>query len=244
MRPMMTKGARMNRIEIKLASDDIDAKTGEFSGYGAVFGNIDSYGDVIEKGAFKASLREWEDRGKYPPMLLQHGGGFMGNADDMLPVGQWTAMEENSRGLKVTGRLFAMGTERGQYLYEGMKSGALDGLSIGYRAKKYVLGTKPDQPRRKLTDVDLVEVSIVTFPANGKARVSAVKSADLTADEMRDLEATLRTRGLSRADAVKAVSGFREYLQRDAGEPGTDLRDEGAAALAEHIRRNIATLSG
>lgn len=232
----------MNRLEIKLASDEIDAKTGEFSGYGAVFGNTDAYGDVIEKGAFKSSLREWEDRGKYPPMLLQHGGGFMSGADDMLPVGQWTMMEENSRGLKVSGRLFAMQTERGQYIYEGLKSGALDGLSIGYRARKFVLGTKPDEPRRRLTDVDLVEVSIVTFPANGKARVSAVKS-DLTADDMRDMEAILRTKGLSRSDAVKAVSGLREWLQREAGEPEPAPRDEGVAALAELLRRNVATLS-
>lgn len=106
----------MDRIEIKLASDSVDAKTGEFSGYGAVFGNVDSYGDVIAKGAFRDTLREWEQRSKLPPMLLQHGGGFMGGADDMLPVGQWTQMEENSKGLKVSGKLFALGTERGQYL--------------------------------------------------------------------------------------------------------------------------------
>src|SRR3954452_21842281 len=90
-------------VDVKFASD----KTGVFSGYGAVFGNVDAGGDVVEKGAFKNTLRAWEDKGKWPPMLLQHGGGFLGGADDMLHVGKWTAMEENSKGLQVEGELFA-----------------------------------------------------------------------------------------------------------------------------------------
>ena len=66
----------MDRIEVKFASEDVDGKTGEFSGYGAVFGNIDSHGDVIEKGAFKASLREWRKKKAMPQMLIQHGYGL------------------------------------------------------------------------------------------------------------------------------------------------------------------------
>lgn len=223
----------MDRIEIKLASDEIDQKTGEFSGYGAVFGNVDSYGDVIEKGAFKSTLREWEGVGKYPPMLLQHGGGWMGGADDMLPVGQWTAMEENAKGLKVSGKLFALSTERGQYIYEGLKSGVLDGLSIGYRARKFVNGTKPGEPRRKLTEIDLMEVSIVTFPANGKARVGAVKAADIKT--IREFEDFLRDAGGFSHAAAKAIAS--------GGFKAADPRDEDGADLAALLRRNIATLS-
>ncbi len=224
----------MQHLEIKLASEDVDAKTGEFSGYGAVFGNVDSYGDVIAKGAFKSSLREWEDRGKYPPMLLQHGGGFMAGADDMLPVGQWTAMEENAKGLKVSGKLFAMGTERGQYIYEGLKAGALDGLSIGFKARKWTMRATPEEPRRTLEDIDLMEVSIVTFPANGKARVSGVKSSD-DIKTIREFEDFLRDAGgFSRAAArAIALGGFK------ASEP----RDEDGADLAALLRRNIETLS-
>lgn len=223
-------------VEVKFASD----KIGVFSGYGAVFGNIDAGGDMIEKGAFKQTLREWEDKGKYPPMLLQHGGGiFGGPADDMLPVGKWTAMEENSKGLKVEGELFALSTERGQYIYEGLKAGALDGLSIGYRIKEFVQGTKPTEPRRKLKAVDLVELSIVTFPMNDKARVGAVKS-DF---DPRELEASLRDADLSRSDAVKAVAVFKKWLQRDAVAPVTPPRDEVGADIAAVLRRNIATLT-
>lgn len=211
--------------EIKLAGD----ATGTFSGYGAIFGNVDSYGDTIAKGAFKATLREWEDKGKYPPMLLQHGGGpFGGSVDGMLPIGKWTAMEENSRGLKVEGQLFALGTERGTYIYEGLKAGVLDGLSIGFRTRKSTIGTKPGEPARTLTEIDLVEVSVVTFPANPKARVGGVKT--FTPMELRDLEAALRDAGLSRKDCERAVPAFKAWLQRDAGVPTNPLRDEGGPA--------------
>lgn len=227
----------MDRIEIKLASDDFDAKTGEFAGYGAIFGNIDSYGDVIAKGAFKGTLREWEERGKLPPMLLQHGGGgFMSSADDMLPVGQWTEMEENAKGLKVRGKLFALGTERGQYIYEGMKSGVLDGLSIGFRTKKFTMGTKPSEARRTLEEIDLMEVSIVTFPANGKARVSNVKAAE-SVKTIREFEDFLRdVGGFSHAKAKAiAASGFKGH---------SEPRDEDGGELADLIRRNINSMKG
>lgn len=225
----MTKGMMMtlerrnvNLVEIKFGRD---SDVGTFSGYGAAFGNVDAMGDVIKRGAFKLTLKEWQERSKWPPMLLQHGGGiFGGGADDMLPVGKWTTMEENDRGLKIEGRLFALNTERGQYIYEGLKSGVLDGLSIGFRIREAVNGTKPGEPRRTLTNIDLWEVSIVTFPANPKARVTAVKA--LTAEQLRELEAVLRDEGLSRTDAVTAVAGLRKWLQRDAGAPSTTPRDE------------------
>jgi hypothetical protein len=209
-----------------------DEAVGKFSGYGAIFGNTDSYGDVIERGAFSDTLSEWSDRGKWPPMLLQHGGGFFGGgADDMLPVGKWDSMEENSKGLKVEGELFAVNTERGQYIYEGLKSGVLDGLSIGFLTREFRAGTKPDEPDRTLTNIDLWEVSIVTFPANPKARVGAVKS--LTTEELRDLEAILRDEGLSQRDAKTALSGFRKWLQRDAAAPVSAPRDEVVPEVAE-----------
>lgn len=163
------------RIEFKFAED---SPAGVISGYGSIFGNVDSYGDVVEKGAFKETLREWEDKGKYPPMLLQHGGGFFGgDAMSGVPIGVWTSMEENNKGLKVEGKLLAMETDDAKRVYEAVKAGALDGLSIGYEAREFTNGTKPGEPRRKLTNIDLWELSIVTFPANGRARISDVKAA-------------------------------------------------------------------
>ncbi len=234
----------MDRLSLAMEVKFADNGTpGAFEGYGAAFGNIDAYGDVIQKGAFKETLRDWGKQKKMPPMLVQHGGWMMGDMD-ALPIGIWDSMSEDDSGLYVKGRLINLDTERGKTIYGAMKEGALDGMSIGYRAKEFALGTKPDEPRRTLKKIDLMEVSVVTFPANGKARVSAVKSLrDMTTEDFREMEATLRTKGLSRTDAAKAVSGFKDWLQRDAGAPMTDPRDEGAAGrLAALVRRNIATL--
>jgi HK97 family phage prohead protease len=154
---------------------DDGAVAGTFSGYGAFFGNVDAYGDVIAKGAFKDTLRDWRKDKRLPPMLVQHGGWMMSDQDG-LPIGKWTAMGEDEKGLTVEGRLINLDTERGKAIYGAMKEGVLDGLSIGYRAKEFALGTKPEEPRRTLKKVDLIEVSVVTFPANGEARVQAVKS--------------------------------------------------------------------
>lgn len=226
----------MDRInldfEIKFAAG---ASDGTFSGYGAVSGNVDSYGDVIEPGAFRDTLRAWQDKGKYPPMLLQHGGGFLGGADDLLPVGKWTKMEENTKGLKAEGQLFALGTERGQYIYEGMKAGALDGLSIGYNVKEFVAGTKPGEPRRKLTNIDLVELSIVTFPANDKARIGNVKASDIKT--IREFEGVLRdVLGYSHAAAKSiAARGFKAEEAISLGDVEDFLRG------IRSVRQDIGT---
>jgi hypothetical protein len=227
-------------VDVKAAGSD----AGSFNGYGAIFGNIDSYNEVIEKGAFAGSLGEWKAKGKWPKMLLQHGG--MGiTSDDMLPVGQWDQMSEDSKGLKVQGHLFAMNTERGQYIYEGLKSGELDSLSIGFQTLNAESETRDGADIRLLTEIKLWEVSIVTFPANDKAKISNVKS--LTVDQLRDLEAFLREGGLSRTDCRTAASRIKVWLQRDAGEPISTLRDEGmpeqadeALAAAEELAAKFA----
>lgn len=211
-----------------------DATAMEFSGYGAVFGNVDSYGDVIAAGAFAETLREAKGSGVWPAMLLQHGGGFMGSAEDMTPIGIWTQLEEDSHGLKVSGKL--ADTARGRDLYTLMKMtprSAINGLSIGYTPIEWATRTNADEPRRTLKRVKLWEVSPVTFPANAKARVSDVKSATPS-----EIERTLRdAMGLSRAEAKAFMAeGFNGLKSlRDAGDDSEEL-----AAL---LRRNITTLT-
>lgn len=219
------------KAEWKFSSD---AKAMEFSGYGAVFNNLDSYGDVIAPGAFAETLREAKGSGIWPAMLLQHGGGmFGGSAEDMSPIGIWTAMEEDTTGLKLEGKLADTG--RGRDLYTLMKMeprSAINGLSIGYSVKEFTPRTKPEEPRRKLTKLQLWEVSPVTFPANSKARVLDVKSAAPA-----EIERVLRDAGFSRTEALafmaKGVTGLKS--PRDAGQESEEA--------AEIIRRNIATLS-
>lgn len=226
-------------LEVKFASDSVDAETGSFSGYGAVFGNVDSYGDVIVPGAFKASLKDWKREKTLPPMLAQHGGWMMTDMD-AIPVGVWTDMEEDDVGLKVAGRIINLDTERGKTIRGAMKEGALNGLSIGYRAKKFTLGTKPDEPRRKLEVIDLAEVSVVTFPANRRALVDrdSVKSANLMTK--REFEEGLMRGTLPKLSARQAKAllsgGFKAaFSERDAGDD-TDI----LAAL----RRNLDILKG
>ena len=232
----------MQRYEVKFAAEDV-TQTGEFSGYGAVFGNVDEGGDVIEAGAFSETLKQWKKSGKLPPMLLQHDLWGM-NGSDGLPVGKWLSMEEDGTGLFVKGRLINLETDLGKRIYGALKEGVLDGMSIGYRVKRYTPGTKPKEPRRKLHELDLVELSLVTFPMNGKARVQSVKSlGDLDATDYRDIEASLRDAGLSRADAVKAVAGLKSWARRDAEPPETGPCDKGLSELADLIRKNIAILS-
>jgi len=223
-------------LEVKFAPDS-DSKVGKFSGYGSIFGNMDGGGDMIEKGAFKETLAQWEAKGKYPPMLLQHGG-FFGSVDDMLPIGKWTSMEENAKGLKVEGELYALSTERGTYIYEGLKAGTLDGLSIGYRVKAQRNGTKPEEPRRTLTAVELVELSVVTFPMNDKARISAVKAIE-GLQSLSECEDYLRDAcGFSRSQAVAFVSRIKGLRPSDSeGQKSVEAAAQSANRLLQQLTR-------
>lgn len=221
--------------ELKFASDSAGMV---FEGYGAYFNNIDSYGDAIAPGAFARTLKEAKRKGVWPAMLLQHGSWLGG--DDNMPVGIWTSMKEDEKGLVVEGKLAE--TQRGKDAYALLKMEprpAISGLSIGFMTKKYTAGTKPTEPRRTLEDVELLEVSLVTFPANDKARVTAVKSVNARA-----LEAALRSElKLSQADAVSAIALMKKHL-REGGEDFVGDGREGAdlKAIADRIRANAATL--
>jgi HK97 family phage prohead protease len=214
---------RVNLIDLVTDRKE-DAPEGEmrFKGYGAVFGNVDSYGDVIEQGAFSKTLKEARKSGNYPSMLLQHGGWGM-SAQDLMPVGVWDTLEEDEKGLANEGILAA--TQRGIEAYTLMKMKprpAITGLSIGYIPRKFTMGTKPEEPRRKLHEVELIEVSLVTFPANGKARVTSVKSVcDFTE---REFEQLMQDAGLTRKDArVILTHGFRQLkAMQDAGSAELD----------------------
>lgn len=202
-----------------------------FEGYGAVFGNVDSYGDVIEGGAFSETLGAARKSGRWPSMLLQHGGWGMG-AEDMTPIGVWTDMAEDGKGLWVQGKLAP--TPRGQEAYQLLKMSprpALDGLSIGYVPKEWTAGTKPGEPRRTLKKIDLMEISLVTFPANPKARIVGVKASALTD---RELERVLvRDAGFSRSEAVALMRGGAPALKamRDAGDDAAIADPETVTAL-------------
>lgn len=203
-------------LEIKLAADGNGEMT--FSGYGAVFDNVDSYGDVIQKGAFVDTLARAKSTNDWPVMLLQHGGWGM-DSESMTPIGIWTLMEEDNIGLKVEGK-FA-DTPRGREAWALAKMTprpAINGLSIGYIPKEWSMRSRPEEPRRTLKKVDLLEVSLVTFPANPKARVQSVKSG-LT---VREAERALRDVGFSQTEAKAILAEGFKAAQRDADD-GTQV---------------------
>lgn len=233
---MAIERASFGLRELKLAPTESKEMT--FEGYGAVFGNVDSYGDVIQPGAFAESLASAAKSEVWPAMLLQHGGYGMG-ADDMTPIGIWTSLSEDGVGLKVTGKL--ADTARGREAYALLKMEprpAISGLSIGYIAKEWAQRSKPEEPRRTLKKVDLLEVSLVTFPANGKARISAVKSLEEIAS-LADAEAFLReVGGLSKSQAVAFISRVKAASGRGDPDLEQELRESlsrrGRALLGQH----------
>lgn len=181
------------------------AETGVFSGYASVFGNIDAYGDMVMPGAFAKSLAS-----KMPALLWQH--------DAHEPIGVWQEFKEDKKGLFATGQLLVDGVTRAKEAYSLLRAGALNGLSIGYMLNDYEWVKTDDEKFRKLTEIDLWEVSLVTFPANDEARISDVKEAISELESVRDVEVYLREAGLSRSEAKGIISQLKTLSLREAEE--------------------------
>lgn len=137
---------------------------GIISGYASFFNVTDQQQDLVAQGAFTKTLRAWRLLGKMPTMLWQH--------DPKHPIGVWTYLSENKRGLYVEGRL-ALGVRQADEAYLLLKEGILESLSIGFRTVKAVRDKKTNA--RLLLDIDLIEISLVTFGANARALVRQVK---------------------------------------------------------------------
>lgn len=166
----------VSAAEVRFATDD---EAGTFSGYASVFGEPDSYGDTIKPGAFKKTLAKRSATGG-PSMFWNH------NPD--TPIGVWTELAEDARGLKVTGRLVTE-TTRGAEALALLKAGAVNGLSIGFRAKASERGPNGG---RILTEIELVEISLVSLPAASKARVTSVRHDRQPAGHAAFIEAARR----------------------------------------------------
>ena len=190
-------------FEIKSISD-----SGAFTGYGSVFGVKDSYSDIVIKGAFTNSLNKWKEKGRLPALLWQH------KMDE--PIGYYTKMVEDDNGLYLEGQLLIDDDPLAKRAHAHMKAKSLSGLSIGYILNDY------DYDKEKsafiLKDIDLWEVSVVTFPANDEARIDNVKSIFESGDipPPKEIERVLRDVGLSRTQAKAFMSeGYASLKQRD-----------------------------
>lgn len=204
---------------------------GTFEGYGSIFGNVDSYGEKVMPGAFAESLARHKREGTTPLMLWQH--------DPWSPIGVWNDLAEDGKGLWGKGKLLP-GVRAADEALILLKNGAVQGLSIGYREVE----TEPDGNIRLLKKLDLLEISIVSFPANRRARVESVKSErmDEFARRLRDgdpmpikeFEDILREAGVPKAMAVQIASvGYAKAIRSESeGEKAKHLADLRSAVSA------------
>jgi HK97 family phage prohead protease len=188
---MTERKVRHLHFDVRTVNDD-----GTFEGYGSVFGNVDSYGTVVDKGAFANTLRGRVSKIK---LLWQH--------DDTQPIGIFTDLSEDNIGLRFTGQL-NLDVQKGKEAYALLKQGAMDGMSIGFWPIQYSIdNSDPQTPIIHFTEVKLIEISLVTFPANEDAVVTQVKSAfeDLTQEQ--------------RAQTLTFINNLRKSLESPVQPP-------------------------
>lgn len=205
-------------IDLETAKLDLKfvAEKGKFSGYASVFDGVDSYGDTVLKGAFNRVI----ENGRIPKMFENHKSWE-------LPIGKWSMMSEDSIGLMVEGE-FTPNHSKADMVRSSMLHGTMDGLSIGFRM------TRDDYDmvdgRRIIKNVsELVEISVVTFPADDSARVdlTSVKSELDNLTTVADFEDFLREAGgFSKGLAIASVARFKNLI---LGEP-SGVSDEKAKA--------------
>ena len=215
------------KLELKFTSLDLKAidDTGVFEGYASVFNREDLGADVIAPGAFRESLAKRGVGGI--KLLFQH--------DPAEPIGVWDVLREDAKGLFARGRLMT-DVARAREILSLMRAGALDGLSIGFKA--IAARREPKSGIRRLLKVDLWEISIVTFPMLPDARISAVKSKPFAAraSTEREFERWLtQDAGFTRSEARAFLAhGLKGLIARQdaADDPGARLRLSAAIARA------------
>ncbi len=207
----------------------LDDEQGRFEAYLSVFNNVDHGGDKVIPGAFAQSLK---DRGsRLFPLLDQHMHTEV--------IGGFVATEDNV-GLKIAGE-FNLDTQKGREAYSNAKKGYLTGFSMGYITRDYEI----EDDTRVLKRVDLLEGSIVTFPMNEAAQLTAIKSGESLTE--RQFEKFLRDAGFSRADAkIIIADGYKGYLnRREAGDdkPEEAVKEDLAPALDSLLSKTQELIS-
>lgn len=205
-------------LSVKAADD----ATRTVQGYASTYNNVDEQGDMILPGAFTESLA------KNMPikMLAQH--------DTYCPIGLWTKAKDDATGLLLEGPI--VDTDDGINIYKLLKAGVLDSISIGYTVDDAEMSIINGNPIRVLKKLTLWEASIVTFPANTRAKVTNVKNNDGGLMTERQFEEFLRDVGkLSQQEAKTIVSkGYKSLLTHRDGE-ADEQRDAALAAQAKGL---------
>ena len=224
----LKKGGPPETLDFPLQIRAEDVKEdGQFKGYASIFGGEpDSYGDIIEKGAFHETLQKDGRNGNGIAMLWQHAPEF--------PIGGWDKLVEDEHGLAVEGWVDKTVQPLGIPVYQMVRKGAVRGLSIGFRALRWEKIEEGNTGNRLLKEIELWEISLVTFPAMVKAQVMTVKDIE-GAKTPRELEKALREAGLTNTAAKYMVSMCRQKLTwREAAAV------DSVSLLAELRKANLA----
>ena len=198
---------------------------GSIEGYASVFGGVDSYGDTIEKTAFDSVIKS----GQKPLMFYQHNRWS-------IPIGVWEELSVDEKGLKVKGRL-NLELEEAREVYSALKFGSLNGMSIGFRMKDKDYEYDEDDICHIKNISELLEISIVNFPADKEARIDNVKSEDRDLNDIRDCEHYLRELGISKKMAQKLISVIK--TAKSAVSDSQKSEDAKLAAELDKIQQKL-----
>lgn len=167
---------KTKHLELKVKSTDIEE--GIISGYASVFGNVDSYGDVVVRGAFSRFLAELRVKDKVIPVFYGHN-----MEDPRANIGWVTELREDERGLWFKAQLDLSGDTYGRLVYAQLKDGRLDSLSFGFS----VIDGANTERGYELRDLELYEISVVPIPANQEALITEVKAGRAISAKNMDL---------------------------------------------------------
>lgn len=206
---------KVRDFTLKVKAADVQ-DDGTFTGYGSVFGVEDSYGEVVAPGAFRDSLGELSAKGRRVPILWQHRTAE--------PIGIYSELTEDDHGLRLKGELAVGFDDLAKRAHGHMKMGSVTGLSIGYWVRESSYDEKTGV--RTLTKLDLVEVSLVTFPANDEARIDAIKLklAHGELPSLPEFERILREAGFSKTQAAVVANRGLTHLLRSESEGAGDIK--------------------
>lgn len=213
---IMTKVMRatVGTVETRAAGDG--PPTAEFEAYASVFDNVDSYGDIMSKGAFSRSLKDWAERGAPVPVLWGHN-----MSDPDYNIGHVIDAVEDERGLKVRASI-DLESPKGATVYRLLKEKRVREMSFAFLVKSARDGERDGKAVRHVDDVDLIEVSVVPMGANPETEILAVRSLSGVdgGGHLASLDALIDAR-IAAAAAKAAADGLGSTVDVDVAKPVT-----------------------
>jgi len=189
----------IERCEIKMRGDGY-----QFEGYASVWDSVDSYGDTVQRGAFKKTIADYADKKRMPRMFFSHQQANV--------IGKWLEMKEDDYGLWVKGEL-TPGHRMAEDVRASLAHGAIDGLSIGFIDRD---SEETKEGGRLLKEIELFEISVVSLPAEERAQITSLKSRLISMGGLKDAERVLRDAGFTRAEAAGFVSRVKAMCQSES----------------------------